>query len=237
MVYIAITLPGFCRYCIHFTMDAIAPRCHRHDIHIVYVILRRSFWRCQPFLYRDKAITFCNKCSRSLTVIEYGWQFHLHGHCGRHTKYFDVKNNPKPSQTIYVIRQSEHVIFFPAPIYMGKPRAWAVSSSEINITWVQPDPVSEIRGDVKMYQVIWVKKNTDTEYNMPPKENVVWIFWDSFHICCRRLLNFGEIHLNSLEDERQWCFVGFVLHRAEETGISRQKSRSVCRLHLLYQSL
>lgn len=58
---------------------------------------------------------------------------------------------------------------------MSTPRAWAVSSSQINITWVAPDPITEIRGNVKMYQVVWIKQNTDTEYNVPAEEDVVSI--------------------------------------------------------------
>ncbi|XP_077967518.1 usherin-like isoform X1 [Styela clava] len=58
-----------------------------------------------------------------------------------------------------------------SPVFIDKPRAWAVSSSQVNITWQSPDPVTEVRGDVKWYQVLW-RKNNINPY-APPTTDVV----------------------------------------------------------------
>lgn len=64
-------------------------------------------------------------------------------------------------------------VFTTAPLFMPEPRVEPVSSSEVKVTWLAPDPVSEVRGDVKMYQVIMVKNNTGILEHAPPIQNLV----------------------------------------------------------------
>ncbi|XP_076812806.1 usherin-like isoform X3 [Clavelina lepadiformis] len=60
-----------------------------------------------------------------------------------------------------------------APVYMPGPRLRPFSSFQMNITWRAPDPVTEARGDVKMYQVILTRNNTSGNPFAPPNEDVV----------------------------------------------------------------
>ena len=56
---------------------------------------------------------------------------------------------------------------------MHPPVLDPVSSFEVNITWKAPDPVSEVRGQVVMYQVILTRNNTSGNPFAPPTEDVV----------------------------------------------------------------
>uniref|UniRef100_H2YEQ8 Usherin n=1 Tax=Ciona savignyi TaxID=51511 RepID=H2YEQ8_CIOSA len=60
------------------------------------------------------------------------------------------------------------------PVFMTSPTLEAVSSFEVNITWEAPDPVTEARGNVVMYQVILTQNTTSGNPNAPPYEDVIY---------------------------------------------------------------
>lgn len=59
---------------------------------------------------------------------------------------------------------------------MNTPRVIPISSSEINVTWTTPDLVTEVRGNILMFEVVVTVNNTGNEW-APAYEDKVGLLY------------------------------------------------------------